>query len=264
MSAIKYINLSDLEFPEFEAHQEVNEDTLRELSDSIKDIGIIEPLIVRKVNKHFEVVAGCLRFRAAVIGGLKAAPCIILSINDEQAEIIKLHENIKRVNLDHIDQGNTFIMMRKKFDMTEEQIAARVGKSISYVSNHISLVTQDTELTAAVKSNSISFSQARELLQIKDISTRKQLMNYCQDDGATITVLRQWIKEYKDQQQLNPDKGNKSHVGHISYSNPDFLRKCAACLEPIEPAHIRQVFYCTLCHTAIMEALKTERASNTE
>ncbi|GAJ06655.1 unnamed protein product, partial [marine sediment metagenome] len=127
MSNLKHINLSDLDLPEFEAHNNIPDQQLIEISESIKKIGVIEPIIVRKKNKRFEIVAGCIRYRAAKLAGLKAVPCITLSLRDDEAEIMKVHENLKRVNLDHVDQGNTFIMLQEKFNMTEEGISQIVG-----------------------------------------------------------------------------------------------------------------------------------------
>ena len=198
MSTMKYINIADLNVPEFEAHQQIDIKKLQEISESIKTVGVLEPLLIRKKNKQFEIVAGCIRYNAAKIAGLKSVPCIILSLKDEQAEIIKLHENVKRIDLDHVDQGNTFVMMRDRFKMTEETIAINTGKSISFISNHIALVTQDKILMNSVKCGDISFSQSRELLSVKDIDQRRIFQGYCQRNGASVTVLKSWIKEWKD------------------------------------------------------------------
>ncbi|KKL58193.1 hypothetical protein LCGC14_2227840 [marine sediment metagenome] len=259
MSQIKYINLADIRLPEFEAHKSINNDQISEISKSIKEIGIIEPIIVRKVNKQIEIVAGCIRYRAAKLAGLKALPCIILQLNDDEAEILKLHENLKRIDLDHIDQGHTFVMMQEKFNMTEETIAASSGKSTAYVSQHISLVNIDAYLSAAVKNKTLSFSQARELLQVKDKSTRKQLMQYCQRDGATIEVLRTWIKEYNDQQAIKPSSSEQSPAAPLKYETVQDFRKCEACDKKVPLGHIRQVFYCPECYNAIKQAIENEK-----
>lgn len=263
MTKLTHINLSDLDLPEFEAHTNIDEENIREISESIKTIGILEPLIVRKLNKRFEIVVGCLRFRAARLAGLKAVPCIIFSLNDEQAEIFKIHENLKRVDLDHIDQGNTFIMMIDKFKMTEESISKIVGKSISYISNHINLITQDPDLTAAVKDGSLSFSQARELLQVTDIPTRKQFQSYCQNAGATVRVLKQWIQEYKSSQALihssESDTPEPTHHHPTTYDS----RTCEACLKPIPSGDIRNLILCSPCHLALKQAISEESQKET-
>ncbi len=260
MTKLTHINLSDLDLPEFEAHSNIDEIKLREISDSIKEIGVLEPLLVRKIKKRYEIIVGCLRFKAAALAGLKAVPCIVLSIDDKQSEIIKAHENLKRIDLDHVDQGNTFIMMRSKFDMTEETISNIVGKSISYISNHINLVTQDNVLTSAVKNGSLPFSHARELLQVPDISTRRQFQAYCENEGATISVLRQWIREDKNSHVVNPPGATQSTEQTYQYPSTYEGRKCEACTKSIPAGEIRLLILCTPCHQALIIALSEEKS----
>ncbi|GAJ15697.1 unnamed protein product, partial [marine sediment metagenome] len=95
MSKITFIELSKLLLPEFEAHRLVPDEYITEITESIKKLGILEPLLVRPFDKEFEIVAGCIRYRCAKIAGLKAAPCVILSLDDKAAEEVKLHENVK-------------------------------------------------------------------------------------------------------------------------------------------------------------------------
>ena len=259
MSKIKYINLADLNMPSFQAHQQVSDDYIREISDSIKSIGIIEPLIVRDTDAGPEIVAGCIRYRAARLAGLKAVPCINMTLEPQAAEIIKLHENIKRIPLDHIDQGSTFIMMMETFSMTEQAIADAVGKSIGYVSQHISLVRLDNELTQAVKENKISFSQARELMRVTNKSERLRLLNYCQNDGATIQVLKRWVQEY-----LRNSTPTKSPMEEDLHQNndlpaPQISYTCQACDKSVDINEIRQVFYCIKCAQAIKHAINDEK-----
>lgn len=258
MTKMTYINLSDLTLPEFEAHKIVSDSDIQEISDSIKSIGVLEPLIVRKINKHFEIVAGCIRYRAARLAGLKSVPCIIYSLEDQAAEVIKIHENLKRISLDHVDQGHTFLMMRDTFSMTEESISKTVGKSISYISNHITLVTFDSQLTSAVKNKTLSFSQARELFSVKDKSTRRQLQRYCQNNGATIEVLKSWIKEYRQNQSLNPPSDSSTPSQTYHYDPPKNYRYCQACGKAVLISDIRQVLYCPPCDTALKQAINEE------
>lgn len=264
MTKMTYINLSDLTLPEFEAHKVITDSQIKEITQSIKLIGVLEPLLVRKLNKHYEIVAGCIRYRAARLAGLKAVPCIIMSLEDQPAEIIKIHENLKRITLDHVDQGNTFIMMKEKFSMTEQAIADTVGKSISYISNHISLVSQDPHLAAAVKNRAISFSQARELLQVKDKSVRRQLQRYCEKNGATIQVLKSWIKEHNHNLAIQSNQSQPSTEHTYHYDPPKDFRTCQACGKSVLIRDIRQVFYCPPCDTAIKKAIYEESSKKND
>lgn len=260
MSTITYINLADLTIPEFEAHKQIPDEHISEIAESIKKIGIIEPLIVRPQDDHFEIIAGCVRYRCAKLAGLKAVPCIELGLDDKAAEIMKLHENIKRIPLDHIDQGNTFVMMREKFSLTELEISVIVGKSVPYISQHICLVSQDEELIKSVRDNRISFSQARELMKVADKTERRRLQLYCENDGATVEVLKTWIKDYKNSLLMSSPSPDPEPPDSYHGDRPQDFRLCQACDKATDISKIRQVFYCPECDLAIKNAILDEKS----
>ncbi|MQY78382.1 MAG: ParB/RepB/Spo0J family partition protein [Bacteroidetes bacterium] len=259
MSKIKYINLADLHLPDFQAHRNISQEHIRELSESIKLIGIIEPLIVINTDQGIEIVAGTLRYRASILSGLKAVPCIFMTLDPKSAEILKLHENVKRIPLDHIDQGMTFIMMMKEFKMTEKSISECVGKSISYISQHVSLVRIDNELTQAVKNNLIPFSHSRELMRINDPEERNRLLSFCINDGATLQVLQRWVQESLRSLPSEAISTPEIPDSSLEHNNPHISRFCEACGKSVEISKIRQVFYCPVCHHNIKNAISEER-----
>lgn len=263
MSKITYVNLSDLYLPEFQAHRNTKQEDIRELSESIRDIGIIEPLIIRKTNKRLEIIAGCLRYQSALLAGLKAVPCIIMNLDPKASEILKLHENIKRISLDHVDQGHTFIMMIENFSMTEEEISKSVGRSIGYISQHISLVRLNNELTKSVEDGSISFSQARELMRVKDPDDRSRFLKYCRDDGATVRILKQWVQDSLRSDPVSAPPDLSFDQPAPSNTESQIMRSCQACSKAVNISDIRQVFYCPACDIALKHAISVENAQNT-
>lgn len=264
MSQIQYINLADLNLPLFQAHRNIPPDYIQEIAASIRTLGVIEPLIVRSTYNGFEIVAGCVRYHASILAGLKAVPCINMTLDPQSAEIIKLHENIKRIPLDHVDQGHTFIMMSETFKMTEQAIADCTGKSIAYVSQHISLVRLNNELTNAVKEGTISFSQARELMRVDDPSERNRLLLYCQNDGATVQVLQRWVQDYLRTPTNIPSQNESAPELSYEYNNPNISRVCEACGNPTEISKIHQVFYCPACNFAIKQAISEEKKQQSQ
>ncbi|MBA7484974.1 Nucleoid occlusion protein [subsurface metagenome] len=263
MTKITYVNLADLNLPEFQAHRDINPDHIKEISESIKSIGVIEPLIIRDTKNGLEIVAGCVRFESARHAGLKAVPCIKMDLDPKAAEVLKLHENIKRVDLDHVDQGHTFQMMIETFGMTEQQVADSIGRSIGYVSQHISLILFENDLSRAVKEKRISFSQARELMRIDDPLERSRLMNYCEQDGASVQVLKRWVQDHLRNSSPTPVQNDSTPEQTYNYNNPDISRKCEACDKSVEINLIRQVFYCPDCHHSIKQAINEEKQKNT-
>jgi len=259
MSKIIYVNLADLNLPEFQAHTKISESELTELAESIKDVGVIEPLIITDTNNGLEIVAGCLRYRASIIAGLKAVPCINMSLEPKAAEIIKLHENIKRIPLDHIDQATTFMMMMKEFNMTEQNVADSVGKSDSYISQHISLIRFGGVLSEEVKNGSISFSQARELIRVDDLEERNRLMTFCKNDGASVQVLHSWVQEYLRKPMPESHSPDPLSPEITDSTTSDLFRSCEACDIKVNISDIRQTFYCPKCYIAIKTAISEEK-----
>ncbi|MBA7538299.1 Nucleoid occlusion protein [subsurface metagenome] len=258
MSKIIFVNLADLNLPEFQAHTKVPEAQLKEISESIKAVGVLEPLLVKKIDIGYEIIAGCLRYRATLIAGLKAAPCIVMHLDERQSEIIKLHENIKRIPLDHIDQATTFMMMMKEYHMTEQSVADSVGKSVAYISQHISLIRLGGVLSEEVKNGSISFSQARELMRIDDTEERNRLMLFCKNDGASVQVLHSWVQEHLRKPIPEPQSDDLllKEIQHTESS--ELFRSCEACNKKVKMTEIRLVFYCPDCHIAIKTAIFEE------
>ena len=182
-----------------------------------------------------------------------------MNLDPRQSEILKLHENVKRIPLDHIDQGYTFIMMMDDFGMTEQDISDCVGKSISYISQHISLVRLGNDLTQAVKEKLISFSQARELMRVDDPVERGRLLRYCQQDGATVQVLQTWVQDYLRESSKSPPSDKVVHESKSVYKESEIHRPCEACEKLTKISEIYQLLLCQHCHDTIKQALNEEK-----
>ena len=259
MSKITIENLIDLNLPEFQAHGDVSPDYVREIAESIKIHGILQPLIVRNTDKGLEIVAGCIRYQAALLAGLKAVPCINMSLDSRCAEIVKLHENTKRVPLNHIDEGYTFLYMLDTFEMTEKDISECSGKSIPYISQHISLVRLKNELTSAVKDGSLTFYQARELMRVDDKHERKRLLNLCQESGVIVSVLREWVNKHLRTLEISPPHESSNLENSYVPESSKTFRICEACNNPIKTSEIMQAIFCPTCHHSILTAISEER-----
>ena len=259
MNEIKYINLIKIEPADFTGRLEVDEEADLELAESFKSIGILEPIIVRKKNKHIEVVAGHRRLRCAKIAGLSSIPCIFTTADDELSEKIKLHENLHRVNLSHIDQGYTFARLQTEFKLSESQISKLVGKSIPYISQHISLITSGETLVKAVQNKDVSFSVARELMQIKNIDDQEHLLDYAIKGGASVSTVREWVNTANQEraQKSNNKPLEITEDKYVPQSLPTFT--CQACEHShlIKEMIIRRL--CPECDNLIFSAIREEK-----
>jgi ParB family chromosome partitioning protein len=228
---IDLIKLTKILPPAFDQRSEFDETADLELLESIKQFGVLEPILVRPKDGQFEIIAGHRRYRMASRAGLPTIPCISQKTGDKETELIKIHENIHRLPLSHVDQGNTFFYLRSQFDMTEAEIAALVGKSVPYISQHLSLISSDPYVLESVKKEEITFSAARELNQVADISERKRLLSIVKESGATVPVIQNWVREAN---RLSSDD-----LHHHTYSVDDAP----------QPVYTDPTFPCESCNT---------------
>lgn len=247
MNQIKHIRLDKLKPPEFDNRLSTNPEEDDDLRDSIKELGIIEPLIVKEVTTGYEIIAGHRRFIQAGRAGLPAVPCVIVKSTGAETDKIALHENIKRLPLSHIDQAYTFAHLIHKYKMTEQQIATLVKKSIAYVSQHLSLLQSDDTLIQAVHDGRINFSVARELMQCKDPDERQRLGQIIEEHGATSMVVQTWVRDSnRETASLNDQSQPDPHTSHPS-ETPVLMYPCAICKKPVPTIEIKTIRCCEGC-----------------
>lgn len=259
MPALKFIRLDHLSPPQFDARLEEDPDDFQELVESIRQWGILEPLIVRQTAAGYEIIAGGRRFRAARAAGLAAAPCDVRKASDAESDAIKLHENLKRRDMTHVEQAHTFEHLRTAYDLTEDQIGAIVGRSKAYVSQHLTLLHTDPVLVQALQDGRLNFSVARELMQIDDEDERHRFMRYALDGGASAEVAHEWVRTWKKDAAELPDRQQVAVEMTPASVSHEPMYVCAGCERPTELSKLRLVRYCPDCYLILMAALAEER-----
>lgn len=165
---VEEINLSEIRSNPYQPRKTFNEESLNELATSIKQYGIVEPIIVKKSIKGYELIAGERRCKAAKIAGLTKVPAIIKDFNDQEMMEIALIENIQREDLNPIDEASSVANIIKLRGMTQEEFAATFGKSRSYVTNLLGLLNLPKDVQNKLINKEISMSHARVLSKIDD------------------------------------------------------------------------------------------------
>ena len=162
------ISLDDIRSNPYQPRKVFDEDALKELSDSIKEHGVVQPIIVKKSIKGYELVAGERRTKAAKLAGLSTIPAIIRDFNDEEMMEIALIENIQRENLNPIEEALAFENIIKSTGLTQDEIASKFGKSRSYITNMLGLLKLPDETKKLVEDGKLSASHARTLSKMDD------------------------------------------------------------------------------------------------
>ncbi len=210
---IKIVDINDIE-PNFgQPRKNFDEEELKELSSSILEHGILQPLIVREKNNKYEIVAGERRYRAARMAKVNEIPIIIKSFSDQQTLEIALVENIQRADLNAMELACAYSLLMERFDLTQEQVADKVGKSRASVANIMRLLNLTPYVQEKLRENEITFGHARALLSLKDIKTQKQVADLIIEKSLSVRETEKYIqlllsgkkdKKEEDKEKYNP------------------------------------------------------------
>ncbi len=174
------------------------EDALLELADSIKQFGILQPLLVRKRKDYYEIIAGERRWRAAKLAGIKEVPVIIKDYTEQEIVEIGLIENIQRENLNPIEEAMAFKKLLEEFNLKQDEVAERVSKSRTAVTNSMRLLKLDDRVQQMIVDDMISTGHARALLAIDEKEQQYDLANQIFDEKLSVRETEKLVKEIKN------------------------------------------------------------------
>ena len=192
-SDIKQIKLSEIRSNPYQPRRTFNEDSLNELAESIKEHGIVQPIIVKKAIKGYELIAGERRTKASRIAGLETIPAIIKDFNDNEMMEIALVENIQREDLNPIDEALAYENIIKISKMTQEEFAAKFGKSRSHVTNMLGLLKLPDKTKDLISEGKISMGHARCLSKLSDEDKIYELQDKIVREGISVRELEKII-----------------------------------------------------------------------
>ena len=190
---IVYLSTEDIVPNPVQPRKLFDDEGLEELSRSIKDYGILNPLSVRLRGSRYELVAGERRLRAARLAGLKEVPCILLDVNMEDASLIALVENLQRRDLDFIEEANGINQLIRMFGMSQEEAARRIGKSQSAVANKLRLLRLPQYVLEGLRQNGLTERHGRALLRLPDGESQRAALLYIIDNGLTVAATDAYI-----------------------------------------------------------------------
>ena len=178
--------------------KEFDEDALLELADSIKQFGILQPLLVQKKKDYYEIIAGERRWRAAKLAGLKEVPVLIKSYTDQEIVEISLIENIQRENLNPIEEAMAFKRLLEEFHLKQDEVAERVSKSRTAVTNSMRLLKLSDKVKQMIIDDMISTGHARALLAIEDEEQQYLLATKIFDEKLSVRETEKLVKSLKN------------------------------------------------------------------
>ena len=172
METVEKVSIKEIKVNPYQPRKIFDETALAELSESIKEHGVLQPIILRRKGKHFEIVVGERRFRASKAAGLQEIPAVIRELTDQQMMEIAILENLQREDLTPIEEADAYQNLMENLNLTQEQLAFRLGKSRPHIANHIRLLSLPEGVRDMISADKISMGHGRTLLGLK----RKKLI----------------------------------------------------------------------------------------
>lgn len=200
------MKINDVEPNREQPRKNFEEDALLELADSIKQFGVLQPLIVQKKKDYYEIIAGERRWRAAKLAGVKEIPVIIKEYTDQEILEISLIENIQRENLNPIEEAMAFKKLLTEFHLKQDEVAERVSKSRTAVTNSMRLLKLSDKVQQMIIDDMISTGHARALLAIDDPEQQYMLANRIFDEKLSVRETEKLVKEIKNPKKEKPKK----------------------------------------------------------
>jgi ParB family chromosome partitioning protein len=210
---IKEIPLSDIVFPTEEMRSQVNFENLDELSRSIRQVGLMNPISVRTKDGKYELIAGFRRTKACEMAGMQTVPARIFESSDSIADLQKAHENLFREEVNAVDEANYIKVVMQKNNYKLEDMALLIHKSVPYVSRRLKMLDGPENVREALKDGRINLSVAEELCKVKSDEDRNRLMFLVINNGATVDVVRSWrIQSEMNAQNGRPPTWEEQHA----------------------------------------------------
>ncbi len=191
--------VADLKPSPYQPRREFDLEKLQELADSIREHGVLQPIVVRKgLGRWYEIIAGERRFRAAKQLGMETIPALVRDITDRQAMEIALIENLQREDLSPIEIAEAYAKIMEHFELTQEQLAVRVGQSRPHVANLLRLLSLPPDIREHVSRGTISMGHARALLALPDAQAQRTVAKKIEAEGLTVRAVEQLVQRLQN------------------------------------------------------------------
>jgi len=199
VGSVSEIKIEQIEVNPLQPRTDFDQDALQELAISIKELGIIQPLTVRKLGyDKFQLISGERRFRASQLAGLKTVPVYVRIANDQSMLEMALVENIQREQLNPVEIALSYQRLIDECKLTQKKMSERVGKKRSTITNYLRLLKLPAEILAALRDESISMGHARALVNVKNQDTQINIFRDALNNGFNVREIEQIVKDFGD------------------------------------------------------------------
>lgn len=209
---VQYIALDQLVPNPQQPRRSFDEAALNELADSIRAYGILQPLTVRRQGGYYQLIAGERRLRAARLAGLREAPCLVARVDEQDADMLALIENLQRRDLDFFEEAAAVERLIGRYGLSQEQAAAKLGRSQSAVANKLRLLRLKEPVRQAVQQAGLTERHARALLRLEDAEAQLAALAVITAQGMNVAQTERYIERLLEQRQRTPPQSRSTYI----------------------------------------------------
>lgn len=247
--------ISKIKLPDAMMRTVVDEAGLESLARSIRKLGVVIPLIVRKVEKGFELVAGFRRLMAAEMVGLSKVPVLVRESDDREAEAVKTAENREREDVNAVDEGVYYVAVMERMGWNQKDLAQELGVSEGLVSQRIKTTAWDDYTKDQVRKGNLKFSVARELEQIRDEVEKRRLVKVAVTSGVTPGVAAEWRRQVNHELDTQQERLALDRSRKVTHQPQKVYVTCQTCEAAVEVDKVVFLRICTACHEIVRGAI---------
>jgi ParB family chromosome partitioning protein len=213
---VTLLSVSEITPNPYQPRRDFDEATLKELSESIKENGLIQPIIVRKGSYGYQLIAGERRFRASQMAGLKMIPVVVRQTTDKEALELAIIENVQREDLNCVDEALAYQQLIEEFKLSQEDVAKKVAKDRSTIANFLRILKLPKQIIESLKKNSLSLGHAKVLMSLDTAEEKISVFNKVMSEHLSVRATERLCHQMK----LNPSSVNTSTSGSVKNNSP--------------------------------------------
>ena len=226
--AITMVKLSELRSNPYQPRKVFDEEALKELAASIKEHGVFQPIIAKKSIKGYEIIAGERRVKASIMAGLEEIPTIVRNFDDTEMMEMALLENLQRENLNAIEEANAYKKLLETLSLTQEQLAVRLGKSRSHITNMVGLLALPEAIQQDVSEKKISMGHARVLSKLDNKEQQKELAEKIVTEGLSVRSLEELTNSEEKYPKAHKQVKSKESFNDYKYLQDELCERLGA------------------------------------
>lgn len=259
MTEIKELNTDLVDDPETDIRTNIENQKLEELAQSIKNVGLINPITVKRNDKRYEVVTGHRRLIACKIAGIPRITAFVTKLPEQTLDVMKIDENVFREDVSPVSMAKYIYRTMKKRELSTREMGDYLGKTQQWVNTMLRILDLDQDTKEAINEGTLNYTSALELAKIKEPEAREALTEAAKRGGAHTRVVKQWVRDYQEEKEYQESRELEGEGEEETYIPPVSKRRCVVCGDLKSSGTLINIEVCSKCYPILRDSTEKYR-----